>query len=114
MFKETMSHNAQAHRQASENSETPTSANACSAQRSCSPVGCMEGVEVEGLGKVEALIESYASKTKHGESLLHLLRKGEKTTLEVVTSIAIELWRKEFLREFISPPTSLSNPQALI
>jgi len=40
----------QAHRQAQKNPETPTEADACSVLRPCSPVGCMEGVEVEGLG----------------------------------------------------------------
>lgn len=86
----------------------------CSVQRSCSALDSPQDVGSEGLGRVEALIKSYASKTKHGESLLRLLRKGKKTTLEVVTSIAIELWRREFLREFISPPISSSNPQSPI
>jgi len=34
-----------------QNPETPTEANACSVLRPCSPVGCMEGVEGEGLGE---------------------------------------------------------------
>jgi hypothetical protein len=47
--------NDQAHRQASENPETLTSANACSVLRPCSPVDNMESVEEAGLGFMDKL-----------------------------------------------------------
>lgn len=51
-----MQHTDQAHRQAQENPETLTDANACSVQRSYSPVGCMESVGSEGLEPWESYV----------------------------------------------------------